>query len=146
MQRRAFLAAALVWPATAALAKPRKVFATGGVAMHGYDPVAYFVDGRPVPGDPAVALKWGGAMWHFASAQHRSAFETDARAYAPQYGGYCAHAMARGAIATTVPEAWTVHQGKLFLNFSIAVRGLWRQDIPGFVRLADSHWPGALNG
>ncbi|MCR8725423.1 YHS domain-containing (seleno)protein [Frigidibacter sp. ROC022] len=146
MQRRTFLAAALAWPAGRALAKAPALFSTGGLAIHGYDPVAYFTDSRPVQGDPKIALKWGGAMWLFASVGNRSAFETDARAYAPQYGGYCAYAMAQGAVATTVPEAWTVHEGRLFLNFSTGVRRIWRQDISGNIRKADGFWPEALNG
>ena len=66
-------------------------------------------------------------------------------AYAPQYGGYCSFAMSKGAIATTVPEAWAIVDGKLYLNYSVNVRSVWSEDIPGNITLADGHWPDILN-
>jgi YHS domain-containing protein len=121
------------------------VFNSSGVAIHGYDPVAYFNKGGAVDGSDAHALKWMGATWRFSSAENMAKFETDPHTFAPKYGGYCAYAMAQGAVATTVPEAWTIHEGKLYLNFSTGVRDLWRADIPGFVKAADGYWPAALN-
>jgi len=85
-----------------------------------------------------------GAIWRFSNPENMAAFEMNPRAYAPQYGGYCAYAMAQGAVATTVPEAWTIQDGKLFLNFSTGVRQLWKKDVPGYVAAADRHWPDAL--
>jgi hypothetical protein len=120
------------------------VFATDGVAINGYDPVAYFTEGAPRQGRADLSLKWKGAMWRFASEANRAAFEMNPRRYAPAYGGYCAYAMTQGAIATTVPEAWTIHEGRLYLNFSTGVRTIWAGDIPGNVVKADGHWPAAL--
>jgi hypothetical protein len=97
-----------------------------------------------VAGRRDLMLKWAGAMWRFSSPENLAAFEMNPRRYAPQYGGYCAYALSLGAIATTVPEAWTIHDGKLYLNFSTAVRQTWSEDIPGNVRKADANWPAAL--
>ena len=148
--RRALLGYSVILPfagflAPAAYAASPEVFNTNGVAIHGYDPVAYFTEDAAVDGSDAHVLKWMGATWRFSTASNMATFEADPHAYAPEYGGYCAYAMAQGAVATTVPEAWTIHDGKLYLNFSTGVRGLWRADIPGFVAAADGHWPAALN-
>lgn len=147
--RRTFLGysiALTIFGLTASMARAEspEVFNTNGVAIHGYDPVAYFIKGAAIEGSREHALIWMGATWRFASADNMATFESDPYGYAPQYGGYCAYAMAQGAVATTVPEAWTIHAGKLYLNFSTGVRGLWRADIPGFVAAADEFWPAAL--
>lgn len=136
-------------PRLARAASP-ETFNTASIAINGTDPVAYFTNSAFGEGDYAYGLEeharqWKGATWLFASAENLAAFEAAPEAYAPQYGGYCAYAMAEGAVATTVPSAWTIHEGKLYLNFSDAVRDYWRKDIPGNVAAADSHWPEALN-
>ncbi|SMY09164.1 YHS domain-containing (seleno)protein [Flavimaricola marinus] len=126
-----------------AMAEP-EVFSDMGTALRGADPVAYFTEGAPVSGRPEFGLMWRGAVWEFASARHRTMFEMDPERFAPQYGGYCAFAMSQGYVAPTVPEAWTIHNGKLYMNYSLAVRERWQADIDGYVALADSHWPDAL--
>lgn len=128
-----------------AMAGEPPVFSDGGVAIRGADPVAFFTEGGPVQGDPANALMWEGTVWHFASAANMEMFEMNPTAYAPQYGGYCSFAMSRGYIASSVPEAWTIYEGKLYLNYSLSVRDRWSTDIPGNIAAADGHWPEALN-
>ena len=147
--RRSVFALFLVLSSVGMMARPALAgapdfFAPNGIAIHGYDPVAYFTEGRPVEGKKDHALKWGGAIWYFASAAHMADFEGNPRRYAPQYGGYCALALSKGQIATTVPEAWTVANGRLYLNFSTGVRSLWASDIEGNVAAADGNWPDAL--
>ncbi len=112
------------------------------VAVNGYDVVGYFTEGAHVQGSPEFSSDWMGATWHFASAENRDLFATTPEAYAPQYGGHCAYAASKGALASTVPEAWTIVDGKLYLNFSLGVRDLWRRDIAGNIALADGFWPG----
>ena len=129
----------------AALASSAPVFASGGVAINGTDPVAYFDEGRPVAGAQEIAADWNGARWLFSSQANRDRFAADPEAFAPAYGGYCAWAASRGYVADTVPEAWTIHDGKLYLNFSTDVRGIWKQDIDTNISLADGYWPAALN-
>lgn len=151
LTRRGLLAAALAAPAAAFLARPQpvmamepEVYSDGGVAIRGADPVAYFTEGAPVIGSEEHSLMWNGTTWRFASAENMETFMGDPEAYAPQYGGYCAFAMARGYIASTVPEAWTIHEGTLYLNYSTGVRAQWEQDIPGNIAAADENWPSAL--
>lgn len=148
--RRNFLIAASALPLAAVFGLPAQaaqppVFATGGVAINGYDPVAYFTQSAPVAGQSAHSLNWNGAEWRFASAENKAMFEADPETYAPQFGGYCAYAVSKGYTATTAPEAWTVHDGKLYLNFSLRARDLWSQDIPGNIAKGNANWPDVLN-
>ncbi len=114
------------------------------LAVSGYDPVAYFVDGRPVEGSPAFVSEYMGATWRFASADHKAAFDADPVRYAPQYGGYCAWAVSQGYTAKTDPTAWRIVDGKLYLNYDAGVQKTWEKDIPGNIRQADTNWPGVL--
>ena len=86
---------------------------------------------RPVKGKPAHTVSWQGATWQFADAETRAAFESAPEDFAPQYGGYCAYALSKNAIAKTEPDAWTINNGKLYLNYDTSVRALWQRDIPG---------------
>ncbi len=150
LTRRHALGLALAAPALGLLA-PRvaragtpPIYAEGGVAIDGTDPVAYFRDARPVAGDAAITHDWQGATWRFASAANRDAFAADPAAYAPQYGGYCAWAVAEGYTASTVPEAWRIVDGRLYLNYSRRIQRRWERDIPGHIAAADANWPGVL--
>ena len=149
MNRRALLTAVLAAPAAALLTRPvsaaePSVFSDAGIAIRGADPVAYFTDGAPVIGSAEHAVMWEGTTWHFASAENMEMFMGNPEAYAPQYGGYCSFAMSKGYIATSVPEAWTIHDGKLYLNYSVNVRQVWSEDIPGNIELANGFWPSIL--
>lgn len=156
LSRRSLLGLALTAVAAAALAfvaLPRgsaaetvaPVFAEDGVAIRGTDPVAYFTDGRAVQGDAAIHADWNGARWLFASDDHRALFVADPAAYAPQFGGYCAWAVAEGYTAPIDPEAWKIVGGKLYLNYSRSVQKKWQRDVPGNISRAQTNWPG-LNG
>lgn len=112
-----------------------------GTAIEGYDPVAYFAEGRPVEGDSAFAHDWMGATWYFASAENRDRFAADPERYAPQYGGYCAWAVAHGYTAKIDPAAWKIVEGRLYLNYSKEVQADWAQDIPGNITKSDANWP-----
>lgn len=135
---------AIPFLARPAMAASPEVFSDDNGAIRGIDPVAYFTEGSPVAGSPEHTLMWRGAEWRFASAENMATFEMDPEAYAPQYGGYCAYAVSKGGIAKTDPEAWTIHDGKLYLNFNLTVRGIWSEDIPGNVMKADANWPSVL--
>ncbi len=148
LTRRRLIALSAALPAiiaTRALAAQPEVFSTDGIAINGYDPVAYFTEGRPVEGSDAHQSDYMGASFRFASAANKATFDADPAAYAPQYGGYCAYAVSLGAIATTEPEAWTIHEGRLYLNNNLNVRDIWSEDIPGNVTKADANWPDVLN-
>ena len=96
-----------------ARAETAPVFQRDGLALGGTDPESYFIQGAPQPGNPAHALEWNGATWHFANAENMQAFAESPQSYAPQFGGYCAYGAARGYAAPTVPEAWSIVDGKL---------------------------------
>lgn len=144
MPKLLFALLALVFaPLTFAAEAP--VFTTGDGAIRGYDPVAYFTLGEPTRGSDQFTASWQGATYKFASAANLELFKAEPAAYVPQYGGYCAYAASKGATAGTVPDAWTIVEGKLYLNYSLGVRQRWRKDIPGHVRAADRNWPAVLN-
>lgn len=115
-----------------------------GVAVGGYDPVAYFTEGRPRRGDPSISLTHDGAEWHFASIDNRAAFMADPARYAPQFGGYCAYAVAEGYTAKGEPDVWDIVDGKLYLNYSRGVQRTWKRDVPGYVASGEKNWPGLL--
>lgn len=120
------------------------VYSDSGIAIRGADPVAFFAVGEPVFGNAENALMWNGTTWHFASAENIELFMANPEAYAPQHGGYFAFAIASGYVASSVPDAWTIHEDKLYLNFSTGVRRRWARDIPGNIVLGDANWPTAL--
>lgn len=128
-----------------AVAGKPATFATGDGAIRGYDPVTYFTVGEPTPGKDKYSTRWQGAIYKFSRAENLALFKSDPAQYAPQYGGYCAYAVSKGATASTEPEAWTIVNGKLYLNFSLSVQKRWRKDIPGHIKAADNNWPGVLN-
>ncbi len=113
----------------------------GNVAIEGYDPVAYFTDSKPVEGKSDFSYEWQGASWHFASAEHRDLFAKEPEKYAPQYGGYCAYAVSQGSTAGIDPEAWTVHEGKLYLNYDKKIQAKWTADMASYIDKADANWP-----
>jgi YHS domain-containing protein len=116
----------------------------GSVAIEGFDPVAYFTDGKPVEGKKEFQTTWNGATWRFASAEHRDLFVKDPTKYAPQYGGYCAWAVAQNDTAGIDPKAWTIVDGRLYLNYSLEIQKKWTADIPGNVKKGDANWPHLL--
>lgn len=137
-------ALALTLPSRASAGTPQ-IYAEDGIAMDGTDVVAYFTDARAVAGSPDITHVWRGATWRFASEENRAVFAANPEAYAPQYGGYCAYAVSEGYTAATVPEAWTIHDGKLYLNYSKRIQRRWAKDIPGRVKAADGNWPAVLD-
>jgi YHS domain-containing protein len=128
-----------------AFAAEAPVFATDDGAIRGYDPVAYFTVGEPTKGSDKFTANWQGVTFKFASAANLELFQAEPAAYAPQYGGYCAYAVAKGATAGTVAEAWTIVEGKLYLNYSLSVRQRWRKDVPGHIAAANQNWPVVLD-
>lgn len=148
--RRDFLALAGLTPVTLAM-MPSAAFAASPpvfqnpIAINGIDPIKYFTDQAPVAGSADHAVMWNGATWHFASAENAAMFTANPEAYAPVFGGYCAYAASRGYLAPTIPEAWTVYEGKLYLNANLRARSLWSRDVPGNIAAGLANWPGILS-
>lgn len=150
LTRRSFVLTATAAPAAALLSTPAlamtpEVFAVDGLAIRGYDPVAYFLEEGPVEGLAEHSLMWKGAEWRFVSAENKAEFMADPDKWAPQYGGYCAYAVASGYTAKTEADAWSIHDGKLYLNYNLSVRALWAVRKRHFITKADANWPDVLN-
>ena len=116
-------------------------FEKDGVALRGYDPVSYFTEGKPEPGLPAHSYVHKGTKFLFVSADHQRMFAEDPDKYAPQFGGYCAYGTAQGYKVSTQPDAFSVVDGKLYLNYNREVVKIWQQDVPGNIALAEEKWP-----
>jgi YHS domain-containing protein len=119
----------------------REIFATDAGAIRGYDPVAYFTESKPVKGLKEFSYDFEGARWLFASEDNRKAFQSDPEKYIPQYGGYCAYGMSRGYKAKTEPDAWTIVDGKLYLNYNTDVRKIWSEKQNEYIQKANTQWP-----
>jgi YHS domain-containing protein len=138
-------AAPLAVPAAALAAAPQIYTAPfSRLAVGGYDTVAYFDGGKPVRGDAAFSMVWQGAEFRFVSTAHLAKFRANPAAYAPQFGGYCAWAIADGHLASGDPQVWRIVSGRLYLNYNRNVQKRWEGDVPGNIAKANSHWPKIL--
>ena len=112
-----------------------------GIAMHGYDPVAYFTVEKAVKGQASLSYEWSDAIWLFSSKQNRQAFIDNPEYYAPQFGGFCAYAASYGQFADIDPMAWSIVNDKLYLNYSLRVRKIWKPRAEEFIGDAEQFWP-----
>lgn len=115
------------------------------LAIKGYDPVAYFTDNKPVKGDAEFEFDWQGATWRFSSDDNRQRFINDPEEYAPQYGGYCAYAVAENNTAGIDPSQFSIVDGKLYLNYSQKIQNKWLLKQQYYIEQANKNWP-ALSG
>jgi YHS domain-containing protein len=115
-------------------------FETDGVALRGYDPVAYFAS-APQKGQAQYSYEYKGSKFHFASDANRRAFMAMPEKYAPQFGGYCAFGTAQGYKVSTQPDAFAIVADKLYLNYDKKVQKIWQQDVPGNIERAEKNWP-----
>jgi YHS domain-containing protein len=125
-------------------AQAGEFFEKDGVALKGHDVVAYFKDNKALPGSPQFKAEYKGSVFHFSSAANRDAFAAEPARYAPQYGGYCAYGMAGGYKAAVDPAAFSVIEGKLYLNYNREVQKKWSGDVAGYIGKADKAWPTAM--
>jgi YHS domain-containing protein len=112
-----------------------------GWAIKGYDPVAYFITGKPTPGMAQFATTYKGANYRFASAENRARFIAAPEKFVPQYGGYCAYAIALNQIADIEPDQWAIVNDKLYLNNGFLAQTLWSFDKSGNITRGDHNWP-----
>ncbi|MBA5778962.1 YHS domain-containing protein [Stappia sp. F7233] len=117
------------------------LYSDEGVAIRGYDPVAYFTEGKPVKGSKEHHFDYKGATWVFASAHNRDLFAAHPEKYEPAYGGYCAFGAGNGYLVKTEPEAFTIVDGKLYLNYNVDVSKKFNADLHGRIALAEKNWP-----
>ncbi|AYB30492.1 YHS domain-containing (seleno)protein [Chryseolinea soli] len=119
----------------------QEVFSKSEAAIQGYDPVAYFKEAKPVEGKKEFSYTWKESTWLFSSAQNLNDFKANPEKFAPQFGGYCAYGMSQGHKASTSPDAWTIIDDKLYLNYNKDVLVLWRKDPAGYITKANTNWP-----
>ncbi|KEI69755.1 hypothetical protein GV64_02480 [Endozoicomonas elysicola] len=111
-------------------------------AVSGYDTVAYFTQEKPVKGSAKYKFEYLDVEWYFSSEKHLNLFKENPEKYMPQYGGYCAWAVAaKKQRAPGDPKYWKIVDNKLYLNYDSSVQETWLKDIPGFIKAADQHWP-----
>ena len=125
----------------AILVLPFAISTAWAAGLAGYDPVSYFAGAAPVKGSIAISAAFRGEQYHFSSIANRDRFAAEPEKYLPQYGGYCAWAVAQGSLAPGDPAVSRVVDGKLYLNVNRSIAERWERDIPGMIRSADANWP-----
>lgn len=128
-----------------AFAQKSPIYTTKDGAIKGYDPVAYFQKGEPIKGTASLTFKWKDADWYFSSQENLEAFKADPEKYAPQFGGYCAYGVSKGALYKIEPEAWKIVDGKLYLNYSKGIQKKWEASQADFIKQAETNWPTVIN-
>ena len=115
-----------------------------GVAVQGYDPVAFFTDNNPVKGKPEFSARHNGALYYFTSKEHRELFNGDPAKYEPVFGGYCAYGVSRGKLVEIDVNAFQIVNGRLLLQYSKGVRDDFNKDTKGNLAKAEANWPGLV--
>jgi hypothetical protein len=124
----------------AASPKPA-VYSTAEGAINGYDAVAYFIEGKPVKGFDSLSFTWNDAQWKFSSQSNLDSFRNNTSHFAPKYGGYCAYGLSRNYKAQTSPDAWSIVENQLYLNYNKEVQVEWKKDMDNRIAEADKNWP-----
>ena len=138
-----FLALGLALPAFAQT-KTLLNLDKSGVAIQGYDPVAFFTDKKPVKGKPEFIARDNGAIYQFLSKEHRDQFKQEPAKYEPVFGGYCAYGVSRGKLVEIDVDAFQIVDGKLLLQYSKGVRDDFNKDSKGNLTKAEANWPGLV--
>ncbi len=111
------------------------------LAIHGYDPVAFFTEGKAIVGQAAHSVAHDGAAFYFASEKNQKAFEANPSHYLPQYGGFCAFGVALGAKFDSDPRLFAVVEDKLYFNLNPDIQAKWKADLDGNIKKAEGNWP-----
>lgn len=141
MKKLVLVAAVALFTSAQLKAQKAEVFSASSQAIRGYDPVAYFTEGKPVKGVKDFTYQWNGANWYFSSKTNLDSFSKNPEKYAPQYGGYCAYGCSEGHKAPTDPNAWTIIDGKLYFNYNLKVKEMWVKNTSERIAQADKIWP-----
>lgn len=141
MKKGLYVAIILLATAAKLAAQKSEIFTTPHGAVHGYDAVAYFNQNMAVKGLEANKYSWHNADWYFATKENLETFMKDPEKYAPQYGGYCAYGLSEGYKAPTDPQAFTIVDGKLYLNYNLKTRETWSKNREARIEKADKNWP-----
>jgi YHS domain-containing protein len=131
----------LVVTASLALAEPKSNVDQNGVGIQGYDPVAFFTDGKPVLGNEQFHSTYHDVTYRFVSAEHQATFENNPAKYEPQFGGYCAYGVAKGHLAPVKIDAFQIVDGRLLMQYDMKVKETFNKDQQGNLQAADKNWP-----
>jgi len=112
-----------------------------GFVIRGYDPVAFFTEGRPVPGRSDFSAEYKGGTYLFATAANRDAFKANPEKYAPRYGGYCAYGVAVGKKFDIDAASWRIVDGKLYFNLNPVILEKWSAEANEYIRKSEESWP-----
>jgi YHS domain-containing protein len=115
-----------------------------GIAIQGYDPVAFFTQNRPVKGRPEFESKYNGARYLFDSAEDKSTFDANPAKYEPQFGGFCTYAASKNRTAPVKIEAFQIVNGRLLMQYDLDIRKEFNKDPQGNLEKADKNWPGIV--
>ncbi len=110
------------------------------ITLRGYDTVAYFKQNKPVKGSNKFSATYKNAIYHFSTEENRDLFRGNSEKYAPQFGGYCAMGVALEKKLDVDPNAWTIIEGRLYMNLNLAVLKKWSEAIPGNIKTANENW------
>lgn len=116
-----------------------------GIAIKGYDPVAYFTVGKPTKGKAAFETSYKGVKWRFASEENKKLFEANPAKYEPAYGGFCAYGVSKGYKVKIEGNAWAIRDGKLYLNYDRSVNRTWSKSPARYIKRANAKWPGLVS-
>ena len=120
-------------------AQNAEIFSSKKGAINGYDVVAYFKESKPVKGDTQFNYQWKDANWYFSNKENLETFKADPDKYVPQYGGYCAYGTSEGHKAPTEPDAWTIVDGKLYLNYNKEIKVMWNKNQSELIKKVDKN-------
>lgn len=138
---RKFLAGAMMLVASVVSASAfAEDYSHSTPGISGYDPVAYFTDGKAVRGSGFHVVVADGVTYVFATADHQKLFEANPQKYLPAYGGYCAYGVAIGKKFVADPEVWRIVEGKLYLNLDKNIQQKWEKDTLGYIKKGDANW------
>ena len=115
-------------------------YAVDGVALDGYDVVAYFTEGKPVKGNTTFAITIDSVQWRFSSEEHLKMFQDNKERYQPRFGGWCAYGVSENHKSPTSPDAWTIVNDKLYVNYNKKVKKIWLTDRDARIRAAEEYW------
>lgn len=128
-------------PLLAQSAKSFRNLDKDGLALQGYDPVAFFTQNKPVKGTPEFQSNDHGAKYFFASAEDKSTFDANPSKYEPQFGGFCAYGVSRGHAAPVKIDAFQIVNGRLLMQYDLGVKDDFNKDAQGNLAKADKNWP-----
>ena len=111
-----------------------------GLAIRGFDTVAFYTAESALRGDPKYAFAWRGATWYFSSEANMEKFKANPDAYAPQFGGYCSYAVSHGYTADGDPQQWKIVDGKLYLNYNQKAKEAWEKEQEKFIKDGEKFW------